>query len=273
MTSPSTEELLAFAHELADVAADITLPFFRNAPDITDKGVSSGRYDPVTRADRAAEEAIAARIRARYPEHAVLGEEFGLQTSKLTEGHPDLTWVIDPIDGTRAFVCGAPTWGTLIGLTQDGKAVAGMMDQPFTRERFFGDANTAYAQRGNAEPDAMTGSRRTKIDTAFLSTTSPDLFSGPERDHFEAIRKATRDVRYGLDCYAYCLTALGTIDLVVEAGLNAYDIVALIPIIEGAGGVVTDWNGGNAANGGRIVAASNPDIHAEAVKILSGCPA
>jgi myo-inositol-1(or 4)-monophosphatase len=200
-----------------------------------------------------------------YPEHGLVGEEHGSRP-----GAGRYTWVIDPIDGTKGFMVGSPMWGTLIGLLDRGEPLLGMMNQPFTGERIWsGPGASSWRQ-----PDGRV--RRIKVRAcpaladAVLMSTSPDFFAeGFEHDRFNAIRAKTRMTRYGGDCYAYCLLAGGTVDLVVEAGLKPYDIVALIPIIERAGGIVTTWDGNPATNGGRIVAAGDRRVHAAAVKILS----
>ena len=177
-------------------------------------------------------------------------------------------WVLDPIDGTRAFICGLPTWGTLIGLTRNGTAVRGLMHQPYLGERFLGDGRTATVRTAKAERRLRTR-RIEHLSDAILATTDPRLFAeGEERERFRAVEDSVRMSRYGADCYAYCMLAAGQIDLVVEAGLQPYDIVALIPIVEGAGGVVTAWDGGPATGGGRIVAAGDRRLHEAALALL-----
>ena len=202
-------------------------------------------------------------IMETFPAHGIIGEEFG-------DHRPDseFLWLLDPIDGTRAFVSGLPVWGTLIALMREGTPVYGMMHQPFTRERFFGDGHSAH-YRG---PD---GERvlRTRIDMplsrATVMTTSPALFNADERRRYGQVEAAAQLARYGCDCYAYCMLAAGHVDLVIEAGLQAYDIAALIPIVQGAGGIVTNWSGGSAAGGGQIIAAGDALLHAEALALLN----
>jgi histidinol-phosphatase len=258
--------LVAFAHELADAAGAVILPHFR-APLAVDNKAGGSAFDPVTAADRGAEAAMRALIRSRYPSHGILGEEYGRQEGDAA------TWVLDPVDGTRGFITGLPTWGTLIGLQLDDRALIGVMDQPFVRDRFVG--SPLGAELRTTGPDGHTRHVPLAVRScaslaeAVLSTTSPDLFAPGEREAFAALRSEVRLTRYGGDCYAYCMVALGLVDLVVESGLQPYDIVALIPIIERAGGVVTSWDGGAAVAGGRIVAAGDRRIHEAALARLS----
>ncbi len=288
--------LLATLHDLADVSAAAIMPHFRAPLHVENKadhtGVAAGLdaarrgFDPVTVADKAGEAAIVAHLDAVFPHHAILGEEFGRRagrtaaaTAQNVEGRaPDKSagltgsfeWVIDPIDGTRAFVIGAPTWGTLIGLRTRETAVTGLMNQPFTGERFWRASTGSFAQRPDGSHVRLaTSQERTTLDGIFVSTTAPELFSQERhRAAFEALTATARLTRYGLDCYAYCLLASGQIDLVIETGLAPYDIVALIAIIEGAGGCVTTWSGGSALNGGDIIATANPRLHAAALATL-----
>lgn len=253
-------------HDLADRSGPAILPYFRQAMSIENKSIrGSAAFDPVTPADRAAETAMVACLTERFPDHRILGEEFGEQG-----GNGELEWVLDPIDGTRAFVCGAPTWGTLIGLRTSDAAIVGMMDQPFTSERFWGGPSGSFARRaGGPVIRLLANQTRDSLSDALLSATTPDMFvAGNALEKFSAIRSAVRGTRFGLDCYAYCLLAGGTLDLVVESGLKPYDIVALIPIIQNAGGCVTTWTGGSALQGGDIVASANPRLHEAALAIL-----
>jgi myo-inositol-1(or 4)-monophosphatase len=262
---PPHADLLACALALADAAGSAIKPYFRQQPQMDDKGGSAG-FDPVTIADRAAEHAIIAALETRFPSHGVIGEEFGTRRPQAR-----YQWIIDPIDGTRAFVMGLPTWGTLIGLTDAGLPVLGVMDQPFTGERFWAsEAGAFQMSHWGGEQPLRTRTCR-DMATAVLSSTHPDLFTGEHQTGVLARLKAqVRMTRYGGDCYAYCLLAAGHIDLIVEPGLQAYDIAALIPIITRAGGVVTTWDGGNAAGGGDIVAAGDRALHARALEIIAG---
>ncbi len=258
------EALLAFAHRLADLSAKAILPHFRDAHGRIDNKSQEGPYDPVTAADRAAEEVIRAAVAQTYPAHGLLGEEFG-----AVRPDAELCWLIDPIDGTRAFIMGLPLWGTLIGLTQRGTPLLGMMHQPFTGERYWSTAEGARYRGPEGERQLRTRAC-TSLPEALLSTTSPDMFApGDEMERFERLSRAARMRRYGGDCYSYCQLAAGHIDVIVEAGLKPYDIVALIPIVERAGGRITTWEGGDAAGGGRIVATGDPRLHEQVVKALS----
>ena len=261
---PAARDLLAFAHELADAAGKAILPHFRRRLAVDNKAADGG-YDPVTAADRAAERAVRKLVRARYPSHGFEGEEYG---SEALEAR--WRWVVDPIDGTRAFVLGLPVWGTLIGLTLDGEPQLGIMDQPYTRERFWADRRSAHLRDADGKVKRLRARPAERLADAMMTTTHPDLFAaGAERRGFEAVKAAARACRYGGDCYAYCLLAAGHIDLIVEAGLKAYDVTALVPIIERAGGVITTWTGEPASRGGRIVAAGDPRLHAEAMRVLA----
>ncbi len=265
-TLPSGLALRALLNDACDAAACETLPRFR-ADTTIDNKLADG-FDPVTEADRAAESAIRGVIEERFPDHDIVGEEFG-----ETQNGSAFQWVIDPIDGTRAFISGIPVWGTLIGLYHNGKPVAGALDQPFTRERFLAVPDetglTSWLHHGEASPKKLKTRDTTNLSAATLMTTSPHLLQNPADGAYERLESAVRLFRYGCDCYAYALTAAGQIDLVVESGLNTYDIAALIPIVEGAGGIVTNWSGGDASQGGQILAAANPAIHRAAKEILS----
>lgn len=260
------QELEVFINRLADAAADIIRPHFRTGLDVDNKGDGQGgrdHFDPVTLADRAGEDVIRAMIEEAYPNHGIYGEERGIKPS--TDG---LTWVIDPIDGTRAFITGMPLWGILIGLYDGEKAVMGVMDQPFTRERFFGCNSVAKVTRDGTEI-ALRTSGKTDLSASLKYTTHPDMFApGPEHDAYQSLAAQVNLVRFGGDCYAYAMLAHGLVDLVVESSLKPYDIVALIPIIEAAGGVITNWAGGPAHNAGQIIAAATPELHAQAIALL-----
>ena len=266
MTDPKPLEfqaLLATAHQLADRAGAVILPHFRTDQRVDHKG--GDLFDPVTAADRQAETAIREGIEAAYPAHGILGEEFGALRSDA-----EYRWVIDPIDGTRAFILGLPLWGTLIGLTQDGAPLLGLMDQPFTQERFWSGETAAFFRHGGSTKTMRTRACP-RLDQALLANTSTDFFTAAdEHRRFDALSRAVRLRRFGGDCYNYCMLALGQIDLVVEAGLQPFDILPLIPIIERSGGIVTTWDGGDPRGGGRILAAGDRRVHDAAVKMLSG---
>jgi myo-inositol-1(or 4)-monophosphatase len=262
LENPSFAGLLATAHALADRAGAVILPHFRTGFVIDHKG--GDLFDPVTAADRAAEMAIREALAELCPSHGIFGEEYG-----ALRADAEYCWVVDPIDGTRAFIVGQPLWGTLIGLKRAGVPLLGLMDQPFVGERFFSGERESFFSRGGT-----TGRMHTRscpqLNEALLTASSPDLFTmEEERERFERLARRVRLRRFGGDCYNYCLLALGQIDLVVEAGLQTYDILPLIPIIERAGGIVTTWDGGDATEGGRIVAAGDKRLHEAALKLLS----
>ena len=260
-------DITQFVEDLAQKSGEAILPFFRTAIGAEDKS-KGGVFDPVTEADRAAEATMRRMIRDTFPHHGIVGEEFGAQ-----DADAEYCWVLDPIDGTKSFVSGMPTWGTLIGLSRNGRPCYGMMHQPFTREFFFGDGETASWRGPNAQHAATVRKLRVRacddLAQATLMTTSPLLIPEPLRPRFAAVESRVRLSRYGGDCYAYCMLAAGHVDLVVEAALQPYDIVALIPIVEGAGGVVTTWDGDDPAKGGAIVAAGDKRVHAAALELLA----
>jgi len=256
-----------FVEKLADAAGETLMPFFRTALGAEDKNVG-GAFDPVTEADRAAEVAMRRLIGATFPAHGIIGEEFG-------DHQPDAEycWVLDPIDGTKSFIAGMPMWGTLIGLLHHGRPTYGMMVQPFTQERFVGDGRSAH-WRGPGRDHAQT-KRKLQVRSCdqlakvTLMTTSPLLYTPDKLTAFLRVEKAVRLSRYGCDCYAFAMLAAGHVDCVIEAGVQAYDIAPLMPIIEGAGGIVTSWDGGDASRGGDVIAAGDPRIHAEVLKLLA----
>ena len=254
-------DFAVFVDKLAAAAAEAIRPFFRTALGVENKS-RTGAFDPVTEADRAAETAMRALIRTTFPAHGIIGEEFGDERADAP-----YVWVLDPIDGTKSFIAGMPLWGTLIGLLKDGAPVYGMMHQPFISERFTGDGASAR-YRGPAGDRRLAARGCKSLADAVLFTTSPLLMSKDERARFTKVENAVRLSRYGGDCYVYCMVAAGFVDLVVEAGLKPYDVMALIPIVEGAGGIITTWDGKPAANGGRIIAAGDRRIHEEALKLL-----
>lgn len=256
---------LDFAHTLADISAAAILPHFRRRLTVANKALDTA-FDPVTVADRAAEKAMRDAIEARFPDHGILGEEF---PERIAAGL--CRWVLDPIDGTRAFIMGSPMWGTLLGLTEGGQPRLGLMNQPFTGERFWSAEKRAHMREPGGRVRKLSTRPCASLGAAVLTTTHPDLFaSRGDAAAFRRLRERVRMTRFGGDCYGYCLLAAGFVDLVVEVGLKAYDVVPLIPIIEGAGGRVTTWEGAPATQGGRIVAAGDPRLHGEAMKVLRG---
>jgi histidinol phosphatase-like enzyme (inositol monophosphatase family) len=259
---PDFAAYMAMAHALADRAGAVILPHFRTDTPVDHKGGES--FDPVTTADRDAETAIRQALAEAYPTHGIIGEEFG-----EARGEADYCWIIDPIDGTRAFIIGQPLWGTLIGLTAKGAPLLGLIDQPYMRERFWSGAREAYFRR-DGETRTIRARACPSLAEAFLATTTPDMFVGDEMERYERLSRAVRLRRFGGDCYNYGLLALGHVDLVVEANLKPFDILPLIPIVERAGGVVSTWEGGDPRSGGHIVAAGDPRLHAVAIEMLSG---
>jgi len=262
--SRPTRELVAFAHELADVSAAAIAPHFRRRVAVSNK--AKGRaFDPVTIADRAAERAIRAHIGAHFPHHGIVGEEFGVVGADAR-----YRWVIDPIDGTRSFITGSPLWGTLVGLVDGGRPLLGVMNQPFTAERFWSDGRRLSWRGPSNQKRTLTTRACRRLAEAVLATTDPDLFTADEAAAFAEVRSRVQMTRYGGDCYGYCLLAAGFIDVIIECSLKPYDVVALIPIIESAGGLITAWDGGSAAEGGCIIAAGDARTHREAMLILRG---
>jgi myo-inositol-1(or 4)-monophosphatase len=254
-------DFTGFVDKLASASGDTILPFFRTALAVENK--KAGGFDPVTAADRAAENAMRTLIRANFPAHGILGEEYG---SEKTDA--EYVWVLDPIDGTKSFIAGMVAWGTLIGLMRFGEPVYGMMHQPFSKERFTGDSGAAH-YRGPFGNRDMHVRKCASLSDALLFTTSPLLMNAADRVSFQKVENKAKLSRYGGDCYAYCMLAAGQIDLVIETELKPHDIVPLIPIIVGAGGIVTTWENGPAQAGGRIVAAGDARTHAAALEMLS----
>ena len=261
MNTQDIAALKATAHAAADAARAAILPFFRGQ----DLGLTSKRsdFDPVTHADRAAERAMRETIAATRPQDAILGEEYG-----KTDGTSGLTWVLDPIDGTRAFICGTATWGVLISLNDANGPIFGIIDQPYTGERFVGGLGDAQLVRFE-ETTPLAVRPCSDLSNATLLTTFPEIGTNAERKAFEHVRNKVKLTRYGLDCYAYALLALGQIDLVIEAGLQSYDIAAPIAVIEAAGGFVTNWQGDPVHDGGQVVAAGDKAMHAAAMALLN----
>ncbi len=262
---PETERaaLIATAHALADAARAATLEHFRS------DGLSAitkvdTHFDPVTVADRAAEERMRAILAELRPNDGILGEEYGAST-----GTSGLTWVLDPIDGTRGYLSGTPTWGVLIAVGDEHGPLFGIIDQPYIGERFAGGFGQAGLSGPHGPRPLKTRPARS-LREAILFTTFPEVGTKDERAAFHRLSVDVRLTRYGMDCYAYALVASGQVDLVVEAGLQPYDIQAPIAVIEAAGGIVTDWQGGPAHQGGRVLAAANVEIHRLAIERLNG---
>lgn len=252
-----------FLHELADAAEKVILDGYLNnhVIDIESKPKNGFRFDPVTNVDRQTERVLREIISARFPDHAILGEEFGVS------GQSRLQWVIDPIDGTRPFLCGLPVWGCLIGLVVDGRAVMGIMSQPYTGDRFWSDGEQSWFA-GRFGKNVMATRQTYELHQAILHTTSPESVALYKHNHFAELSDSVLMTRYGGECYAMAMLAAGHIDICVEYALQPYDIVPLIPVIEQAGGVVTTLDGQRAENGGAIVASANAVLHEKVLKIL-----
>jgi len=258
------QSLLPVAERLANAARAAILPHFRSAAARADNKSKTG-YDPVTEADRASERAMRELLAELRPDDGIEGEEYG-----ASEGTSGVTWYLDPIDGTRAFIAGLPVWTVLIGVVSGDKPVLGVIDQPWLDERYVGLNDKEHASWLDCR-GARTHLRTREcpaLTDAILSTTDPFILTPPERGAFEHLRATARLTRYGLDAYAYARLAAGTIDMVTETGLQPHDVAALIPVIEGAGGIVTDWRGERAKLGGQIVAAGNRRILDEALVSL-----
>ncbi len=262
LASARLDTLDAFLLELNQASARVIEPLFRAQHGLENKA-GPGDFDPVTEADKGAEAAIRALISQRFPEHGVIGEEYG-------EDRPDaeFVWVLDPVDGTRAFIAGLPVWTTLIGLRHQGRAVLGSIGQPYIGEIFIGDA------RGSRLV-TTTGSRPLRVracsslDQAIIATTDPVLFSGEQGDAWRKLRAAVRLARLGCDAYAYAMVAMGCLDLVAETGLKAWDVEAAIPVLAGAGGYVTDWRGAEiGGQGGQMLIGGDRAALDQAVEIL-----
>ena len=257
MSEIEPDAFLAFALSLADAAGDVIRPYFRKPLAIRDKA----DLTPVTAADRVAEETMRALIEERFPEHGILGEEFG----RVRED-AEFVWSLDPIDGTKSFISGVPLFGTLIALTRGGRSILGVIDQPILRERWVGAVGRPTTLNGAA----IRCRACPVLAAATLFATTPDMFKGEDAASFARVSDKVKLTRFGADCYAYGLVATGFVDLVLEASLEPYDFCAMVPIVEGAGGVATDWRGANLdlASEGRILVAGDRRAHEAALALL-----
>ena len=260
------DTLIAFALSLAKPAGELALRYYRQPLAVEDKNIAKGiaEFDPVTAADKGVEQLIRGEIEHQFPAHGIVGEEYG-------SSRPDAPyqWIIDPIDGTRSFMMGMPTWGTLIGLSFEGKPLLGVMSQPFTGEVFWSTREGAHT-RGPLGEINLVVRPCASLGKAVLASTHPSLFKTPhEWSRFEDVMGQVKMSRYGGDCYVYCLLAAGHVDLIIEANLQPFDVAALVPIIEQAGGIITTWDGRPAAGGGRIIAAGDRRVYDEAMTILT----
>ncbi|HHI82388.1 MAG TPA: inositol monophosphatase family protein [Rhizobiales bacterium] len=254
-------KLTEFALLLATAAEKEILPRFRT-PSAIDNKLESG-FDPVTEADREAEKVMREMIETRLPGDAILGEEFGHKP-----GTTGFTWILDPIDGTRSFIAGMTSWATLIGLEYEGEPVIGVMHQPYVGETFYGDCNAAWLRHKGTDRQ-LSVNPAPSLSRAFGTTTSPAYYGTPQRARFlERFTSSIRNIRYDGDAYFFCLLAAGHIDVALDADLQPYDIAPLVPIIKGAGGVVSTWDNGPANGGGNIIAAASKKLHAQTLALL-----
>ncbi len=263
MRPPDWQDLTRFAMALARASAIEILPWFRRNAEIAVK--AGPVWDPVTEGDRAGERVIRKMIEERYPDHGINGEEYGVK-----EGRSGFTWILDPVDGTRSFVCGMPTWATLIGLTFEGQPVVGLMNQPFVGDMFYGSPEGAWLDhRGDSH--AIRTRTGVGLAAATIGTTAPELYrSPPDYAGFERLRKKAQLTRYGGDAYFFAVMAAGHIDIAMDANLQTYDIAPLLPIVTGAGGVYAEWTGGNAATGGNVITAGSQALLEEALTVMRG---
>lgn len=257
--NPSIPEI-DFARDIMTEAGEIALRYFRTPMDVENK--IRAAYDPVTEADRGVETLLRERIGQRYPEHKIVGEEHG------TSGEGDTWWIIDPIDGTRAFISGSPSWGILLGQVHGDRPNVGAMHQPFTKETWLGGPGGAWYERGG-ERNPIRVNPAASLGDAVLYSTHPVVFTTTQTERYRKLASNVRLQRWGGDCYSFCLLAMGCIDLVIDGMLMPYDIVPLIPIIEGAGGVVTDSLGNPPLKGGLVIAAASPELHAAAMAAMN----
>ncbi len=259
-------EHVVFAQCVLERAGDLALKYFRASLKVDNKK-SGADFDPVTRADREVEAYIRNRLSEYTPGYSIIGEEQGFERP-VENINAEISWVIDPIDGTRAFISGFPTWGILLGLTEKKRCLAGLMHQPFTGETFVSDGKSAWMSHKGQRTELKV-SQEKSLDRAIIYSTDPDMFTRKsERAAFERVAGRSRLRRFGGDCYSYCMLASGHIDLVIEGDLQPYDVIALIPIIEAAGGVISNWRGEPANNGGLVVAAATRELHEQAMTLL-----
>jgi inositol-phosphate phosphatase/L-galactose 1-phosphate phosphatase/histidinol-phosphatase len=259
MNLEQLDSFLSLAAELADAAGAAIQPYFRTVLTVDDKADLS----PVTAADRTAEAAMRRLVNSRFPEHGIIGEEYGPEREDA-----EYVWVLDPIDGTKSFISGVPLFGTLIALARRGRSIVGIIDQPISRERWIGAEGRATTHNGRViHSRACPG-----IGAATVFATTPDMFHGDDAEAFARVARAAKLVRYGADCYAYGLVALGFVDVVIEASLKPYDFGAMLPIIEGAGGIATDWQGQplGLSSDGRVLIAGDKRTHSDALDLLRG---
>jgi histidinol phosphatase-like enzyme (inositol monophosphatase family) len=262
LSNSDREDVLFTASAMADAARAATLLHFRS-PVLSAETKEAERFDPVTVADRLSEDRMLEVLAARRPQDGVRGEERGAKS-----GTSGLIWHLDPIDGTRGYLCGAPTWGVLIAVADDSGPIYGLIDQPFIGERFEGGLGRAWVT-GPTGRRALRCRGPRALDQAIMLSTFPEVGTADEHAAFRRVADRVQLTRYGLDCYGYALLAAGHVDLVIEAGLQSYDVMAPIAVIEAAGGIMTDWQGRPAHEGGQVIAAANAEVHAAALALLA----
>ena len=253
-------QAVSLMHRLADAAGAATLPSFRNLDKVESKG--DGGFDPVTVADRGAERVMRSLIEEVFPDDGIIGEEYGMERAEA-----DAVWVLDPIDGTRAFVAGLPSWGTLIARMSRGVPRVGMMAQPYIGERFWSDGEASYWSRGETRR-RLTTRECPVLAEATLFVTDPKMFRGDQRAAFDALASRVKTVRYGTDCYGYAMVAAGHGDIVFECDIQLYDVAPFVPILATAGGQLTAWNGGPAASDHTALAVVDPALVEEIRSVI-----
>ena len=264
MNPQDTRRCLQVGLDAVLAAGPIALDYFRQRIEVEDKRLGD-YYDPVTEADKRIEASIRDHLLQAFPGHRIAGEEHG------TVGEGSTYWIIDPIDGTRSFISGMPTWGILLGLVVDGRPLVGIMHQPFTGETWFADPELGARLRIGRQERPLRTRAEASLADAVLYSTHPTMFQPPQLlERYQRLAARCRLQRWGGDCYAFALVAQGTIDLMVDGSLMPYDILPLVPIIEGAGGVVTDLSGRTPLDGGTVIAAANAELHAAALEMMAG---
>lgn len=255
------QEFINTAFQAAEAAGQITLKYFRNIDAVNNKDKNS--FDPVTIADQEAEKAIRKVIEANFSDHGIIGEEYSDKPQ-----NSDYSWIIDPIDGTRAFISGLPVWGTLIGLLKHGKPIFGLMSQPFVDDLFYGDCQSAYLKNQNGIQKLKT-SGVTELSKARVFCTTPDMFiTEKSQQNFDKLHQACKTTRFGTDCYGHTALAAGWGDIVLEDDVKSFDILPIIPIIQGAGGIVTASDGSEFTSGG-VLACANKTLHDQVLSLFS----
>jgi histidinol phosphatase-like enzyme (inositol monophosphatase family) len=256
------EKLVAFANRLADASGAVIRPFFRQRIEVVHKP-GRAAFDPVTEADKGGERAIRAIIERERPDDGILGEEYGEKP-----GRNGLRWVLDPVDGTRAFITGRHEWGSLIALEENEVPVLGILDQPVLSERFIGVHGRSVLVEGDKRTP-LRSRECAEVKDAILCATDPSAyFTLEQQAAFQRVKVTARMTRYCGDCYLFAALALGFVDIIIEAGFNRWDVAALIPLVEGAGGVITSWDGGDCRDGKTILACGDRRVHEEAIKLL-----